>query len=1179
MHKEAPTGPPFPFDLLSAVHYDCGRPQEQPHCPEGNQAMSDGMLHVGAAPCTIWLVVGLVALTAGAAQGADERKSTLRTLPPLEIDLGAPSCSILRPSVPNYEKAADALADALAKATGRRPAVHPDTADPDTLGAGPLLVLGNLTDCAAARTLTLTGYDLTDLAWPGVGGHVVRTIRDPFGTGAHVVVLGGSDAAGAAAAAARLAAIAAGDGPRLGYRNEVKLGANADAIEGWSSKLLGPDPDDKIWRKRGSYGSWHFMGEIGKAAAGYLRTADPAYLPVFKRELLAFFDHDVHHPSGEAHQMIHGLVRAFLLPWDLIRDHPFFTEADRRRIDEEILFISRSSEGPGPLAGMKGRWAVRGNHDTQRALDAFFLGRYFWRRYGLEEGKKWMGLAEACFAPQMTSWKPIEDNYGHEYGISLFNTLQYALAAGRTDYVRSEAFRRSAERAIIAYAVGTKVGGYLSACAVAARDPRYLSLELEAGGEAYVRACAAMKGHSGNSEYLRAFCGFPAPKPHGDLLGMGVAPVDPLWYKSNWINPGGIYKKVFPQEQCIDKISMRDGFRADDFYLLIDGIAGGNHAFEDANCLVRYHERGVLWFTLGRGLGGPTASTVRQQNGVALSLDGQGPRHLHRFARLLYATERPEGYFAIGCALEGLSPIAWHRHVLRRKGAWTLVIDRAVAESAGEMLVERHWHPRGKLTTTPDGLVSVAKRGGKKVCFHLQSAGLPPDAMTGSRDRKETVRAKAQPGHAIEIATLLHVNGDPAAPDYRVVQAAGGWRVEGKDGAVTVAARKDGIDVAPAATPAAPAAAPAALPLTPPAPPVPLPWRVAALGGTVTAVAPGPGLVAAGNEAGDIAVLDNQAAVRWRAKVGTRVVSLHFLGSDLLVGEDDGTISRFDSAGKPLWRVTIPYETIPWAHWSMTRCCIREITSADIDGDGQQEILLSNGDRRIYAFDGAGKQLWRAPVAWGIYIAMTPGKHNGQFALYGGATGPTIWGYCILYGATGDVLGHLDKPTIESQQMRDLWLADVNGDGADEIVCGLDSACRQLFVCDAGRKVLWEADVGGGAETIAVRSRKGRQQVLCGTVGGYLLAFDGARGARDWLCYLGECPLCLWPQRDGSVLAPCPSGAVLVVNGRGELTGRHSLGARITAAPRPGEHRAKADQLVLGTADGRVLVLSGTRGR
>ena len=418
-------------------------------------------------------------------------------------------------------------------------------------------------------------------------------------------------------------------------------------------------------------------------------------------------------------------------------------------------------------------------------MDSFFLGRYFWRRYRLEEGRKWMKWAEACFAPQMISYKPIEDNYGHEYGISLHNTLVYSLAAGKTDYVKSEAFRRSAERAIIAHPVGELVAGYLSACAVAAGNSAYLSLEADGGGEDYVRRCAAMKGRGGTGENLRAFCGFPAGTAHRDLVGLAVAPIDPLWYKTNWINPGGIYKNVYPIEDCLDKISIRDGFGADDFYMLIDGIAGGNHSFQDANCLVRYQEGGVLWLSLGRGLGGLTASTVRQQNGVAVALDGQGPRDLHRYARLLYTTELPDGYVAVGSSLEGIGQVDWQRHTVRKKNAWTLVIDRAMAKSAGELLVERHWHPHGNVTANADGLVSVVGHNGSQVCFHLQSAGLPADGTCGAGDRKETVRAMAAPGggrrdrHTAARQCRRENTGLPGDPKRR--RLAGGREGRGGD--------------------------------------------------------------------------------------------------------------------------------------------------------------------------------------------------------------------------------------------------------------------------------------------------------------------------------------------------------------------------------------------------------------
>jgi hypothetical protein len=192
-------------------------------------------------------------------------------------------------------------------------------------------------DSQLARKLYAAAYDFTDYSWPSAGGHVVRTIRDPFATGAHVIMLGGSDAAGVADAAAALVGLVPQRGGRLGYVNQVKLGRWAAPIRNYTAAIL--RDQDETWRRTGYSGSWEFQIEIAKAAIGYLRTGDEAYLPLFARELRYWFDHDVFHPRSDAMQMLHGFLNTILIPWDLVRDHPSFTPPQRQQFDADFLAV------------------------------------------------------------------------------------------------------------------------------------------------------------------------------------------------------------------------------------------------------------------------------------------------------------------------------------------------------------------------------------------------------------------------------------------------------------------------------------------------------------------------------------------------------------------------------------------------------------------------------------------------------------------------------------------------------------------------------------------------------------------------------------------------------------------------------------------------------------------------
>ena len=47
----------------------------------------------------------------------------------------------------------------------------------------------------------------------------------------------------------------------------------------------------------------------------------------------------------------------------------------------------------------------------------------------------------------------------------------------------------------------------------------------------------------------------------------------------------GCMLRTVPYEQTFDKVYFRSGWTDDD-YLLLDGISGGSHSYQDGNCIV-----------------------------------------------------------------------------------------------------------------------------------------------------------------------------------------------------------------------------------------------------------------------------------------------------------------------------------------------------------------------------------------------------------------------------------------------------------------------------------------------------------------------------------------------------------------------------------------------------------------
>ncbi|MBD3292516.1 MAG: PQQ-binding-like beta-propeller repeat protein, partial [Armatimonadia bacterium] len=427
---------------------------------------------------------------------------------------------------------------------------------------------------------------------------------------------------------------------------------------------------------------------------------------------------------------------------------------------------------------------------------------------------------------------------------------------------------------------------------------------------------------------------------------------------------------------------------------------------------------------------------------------------------------------------------------------------------------------------------------------------------------------------------------------YSLERTAAGWRVSGPGRPSFVVTGAAGLAIAdgsglpvfgnrPSELPqsyasalkAGPSSADGMLPLTPDCPTEPSPWRALQVGDApVSAVARADdGRIAAGDESGRGVVFDAAGEKLRSVSEESAILSLHFLGDELLVGEDRGALSSRALDGSTGWQVVIPYEPMPWDYWSEYRSRVREITSADIDGDGVEEILISNSDRRVYAFDDDRTQLWRAPVEWGIFTAMTAGEFMGEFGLFGGTSQPSIHGRCTVFGPDGRVVKHIARSDLVSwsvpSQFRDMRLSDIDGDGEDEIINAVDTNCRQLVVYGQDRSVKWDADVAGAANCIALDDDG--QAVYCGSESGYVHAFEGPTGERRWSTWVGE-PVQLLARTGDRLAAVTHSPNVYLLEADGTLVGRVELPAAVSAVNRPGDHRV-GDPLLLGTENGLVI--------
>ncbi|MBU0609052.1 MAG: PQQ-binding-like beta-propeller repeat protein, partial [Armatimonadetes bacterium] len=409
----------------------------------------------------------------------------------------------------------------------------------------------------------------------------------------------------------------------------------------------------------------------------------------------------------------------------------------------------------------------RENHATRAAMGFYYGWRHFNKLYRPElswELDLWRARLQDFWAACFAGFRPFEDSLSqHALGGSMDNTLSIALMepAWAQDFIQSGRAHLMGERCLaITNNLGqtvllgdTGVGDY--AASVFAK----LAYLLNDGRYRFMVEHRGLMVSSTSDEPFRGFdVGLP-PVPPRDAVGLQVIPADELYFRSAIRT-----REDVDMAKAFDKLAMRSGFGRDDEYLMIDGVAGGSHSYDDANSLGEFSANGRRWLCEIDIFNGPTMSF---HNAVTVARDGLGDPRVPQAAELIARAQGPDWAYT-ATRLPKYNGTAWTRHVLWQPRRYTFVVDEMTADESGDYSFVLGWRSLGQPSLQP-GLFEAAQDERIHPTIYLDGGKLAASVSASSGKfychlaayNSVLCRSEA-PGDFLEVPVTVEKPGDYA---------------------------------------------------------------------------------------------------------------------------------------------------------------------------------------------------------------------------------------------------------------------------------------------------------------------------------------------------------------------------------------------------------------------------------
>lgn len=585
---------------------------------------------------------------------------------------GASAIPIVVPADGSRDADAAVIANAIEAAGAARPALIKD----DAFRAGLTLdhhciALGNRSTNKLLGALYDRHFSLTDLRYPGPGGHEVRTLHNPLGNGKNVIIVGGSDAAGVTNGALLFAqkvaeARKSESGLVIGRLMEIQLGAGVtppmdlEQFETWDASAI--DATGAGWNS------------ISKRMAMYYMTGDPFHANEALR--LAF-------PNDQAKAELEILDGArieqrntplsgtrpefacrMVLYWDLIEESPVFSDDDRLRVTQALAQQVSNLGFVWPGAGAASAQSVGTTSEQWTAIAQYSLGRYFAKDYADPLWVTCMESGAAQFRPLYThAWVRGEGDAPGGYGKGIAPVLNFILLSGDRVPVENGvlaallrgqeilASGRDGDPALVQAPIS-----FFHQAASLIGDGRWL----EYGRRTGIRRDGFRVGQSWSSPIAPS-----APSGFSDTWQVQAVPAA-LWLARN---------SGLANEETFQFMSYRSAADATGDFILLDGLHGDSR---EALALLALRQDG---------------QTVLEGESNRLSLRGDAPVGPVQSMDAALKLQHVLGEIALVSAEVPNTGLAnWRRTILNRRSKYSLLLDTVVPhEDAANFEIQLTW--------------------------------------------------------------------------------------------------------------------------------------------------------------------------------------------------------------------------------------------------------------------------------------------------------------------------------------------------------------------------------------------------------------------------------------------------------------------------------------------------------